>query len=311
MRIGIDVMGGDYYPSAPIEGAILANGVLDRQNRISLFGPADIILTQLMERQYQPERFDIIDCPEFITMAENPAKAVLQKQNATINVGMRMLKEGAIDAFVSAGNTGAILTGAVLNLGCLPTITRPTIGAVYPNTESPFIICDVGANTECKPEQLVQFAYLGYTYMQHVFKLQKPRVALLNIGEEKHKGPANIQQTYALLERHPTLPFVGNIEGWDLFAGKAEVIVCDGFTGNILLKFIESLYPRFRSQVKNTEILDYLNFETIGGLPLLGLNGAVIVGHGISTPVAFRTMILNGLKIARSNWMKNLNQSLA
>ncbi|MCS6905209.1 MAG: phosphate--acyl-ACP acyltransferase, partial [Bacteroidia bacterium] len=236
--------------------------------------------------------------------------AVLQKQNATINVGMRMLKAGEIDAFVTAGNTGAVLSGAVLHLGCLPAISRPTIGAVYPHSENPFIICDVGANVDCKPEQLVQFAYLGFTYMQHVFKIPKPRVGLLNIGEEKHKGPTYIQQAYNLLHEHPVLRFVGNLEGWDLFGNKAEVIVCDGFVGNVLLKFIESLYPRFRGQFKKPEILEFLNFESIGGLPLLGLNGTVIVGHGISTPIAFRTMILNALKIARSNWIKNLHKSL-
>jgi glycerol-3-phosphate acyltransferase PlsX len=243
-------------------------------------------------------------------MDENPARAVVQKSDSTINVGIQALKEGQIDAFISAGNTGAVVAASVLKLGNLPGVSRPTLGAFYPYGDNHYsLICDVGANVDCKPEHLVQFALLGTVYMRAVMGIPNPRVALLNIGEEPSKGNLLAQQAYALLQENPYINFVGNAEGRVLPKGFADVYVTDGFVGNILLKFGESLYELLREKVPPNPVLERLNYENIGGLPFLGTRGNIIIGHGISSPKAFRNMIFRALAIAKVNLSERIAEA--
>lgn len=299
MRIAIDAFGGDYAPQNPLQGVFLTLDEIPAHAEIWLVGkPAEI--EQGARRIGLPLNGSvrILPATEVVDMHENPSRSIVQKPDSSIAVGIQALKEGKVDAFISAGNTGAVVAASVLKLGNLPGVSRPTLGAFYPYDENRYsLICDVGANVDCKPEHLVQFAQLGTVYMREVMGIPRPRIALLNIGEEPSKGNLLAQQAYALLQQHPDLHFVGNAEGRVLNQGFADVYVTDGFVGNILLKFGESLYDLLREKVPSNPILERLNYENIGGLPFIGAQGNVIIGHGISSPRAFRNMIRTALAI--------------
>lgn len=293
MRIAIDAFGGDFAPENPLKGILLALDELPADVDIWLVGrPDEIERTAARTGLPIREPIHILPASEVIGMDENPSRSIVQKPDSSIAVGIQALKEGKVDAFISAGNTGAVVAASVLKLGNLPGVSRPTLGAFYPYGENQYsLICDVGANVDCKPEHLVQFAQLGTVYMREVMGIPHPRVALLNIGEEPSKGNLLAQQAYALLRQHPDINFAGNAEGRVLHRGFADVYVTDGFVGNILLKFGESLYELLREKVPSNPILERLNYENIGGLPFIGTQGNVIIGHGISSPKAFRNMI--------------------
>lgn len=293
MRIGIDAFGGDYAPQNPLRGVLLALPELPSDVEIVLIGPEAELRSQAYKLQLPLEPpISLLPAEEVIGMHENPSRSIVQKPNSSISVGIQALKERYLDAFISAGNTGAVVAASVLKLGNLPGVSRPTLGAFYPYSDSRYsLICDVGANVDCKPEHLVQFAQLGSVYMQEVMGIAKPRVALLNVGEEPSKGNLVAQQAYALLQQHPGIHFVGNAEGRVLTQGFADVYVTDGFIGNILLKFGESLYELLREKVPTNPFLERLNYENTGGLPFIGTQGNVVIGHGISSPKAFRNMI--------------------
>jgi glycerol-3-phosphate acyltransferase PlsX len=311
MRIGIDTMGGDFIPQNPLQGVALALPALPSEVEIVLIGEPELL------KREAPcygitfnEQVYVLPASQVIGMEENPARAVVQKSDSTINVGIQALKEGQIDAFISAGNTGAVVAASVLKLGNLPGVSRPTLGAFYPYGDNHYsLICDVGANVDCKPEHLVQFALLGTVYMRAVMGIPNPRVALLNIGEEPSKGNLLAQQAYALLQENPYIHFVGNAEGRVLPKGFADVYVTDGFVGNILLKFGESLYELLREKVPPNPVLERLNYENIGGLPFLGTRGNIIIGHGISSPKAFRNMIFRALAIAKANLSERIAEA--
>lgn len=302
MRIAIDAFGGDYAPQNPLQGVLLTLNELPTDAEIWLVGkPAEI--EQGARRLGLPLNgtIHILPATEVVDMHENPSRSIVQKPNSSIAVGIQALKEGKVDAFISAGNTGAVVAASVLKLGNLPGVSRPTLGAFYPYDENRYsLICDVGANVDCKPEHLVQFAQLGTVYMREVMGIPHPRVALLNIGEEPSKGNLLAQQAYALLQQHSDLYFVGNAEGRVLNQGFADVYVTDGFVGNILLKFGEALYDLLREKVPSNPILERLNYENIGGLPFIGAQGNVIIGHGISSPKAFRNMIRTAIAIVEA-----------
>jgi len=311
MRIGIDTMGGDFIPQNPLQGVALALPALPSEVEIVLIGEPELLKREapcygitLNGQVY------VLPASQVIGMEENPARAVVQKSDSTINVGIQAIKEGQIDAFISAGNTGAVVAASVLKLGNLPGVSRPTLGAFYPYGDNHYsLICDVGANVDCKPEHLVQFALLGTVYMRAVMGIPNPRVALLNIGEEPSKGNLLAQQAYALLQENPYIHFVGNAEGRVLPKGFADVYVTDGFVGNILLKFGESLYELLREKVPPNPVLERLNYENIGGLPFLGTRGNIIIGHGISSPKAFRNMIFRALAIAKANLSERIAEA--
>lgn len=292
MKIGLDIMGGDYAPKATVLGAIEAYKVLQGHTLV-LIGDKEAAVGILRENNFDPDNFEYIHTTEVIGMGEHPTKAVVQKADSSISVGFKMLKEGHIDAFSSAGNTGAMLVGSMFSVKTIPGILRPAITTIVPRLKGGInILLDVGANADCKPEVLVQFGVLGSLMAQSVYGIEDPRVALMNIGEEEEKGNLLCQATYPLMKETSQFNFIGNAEGRDLFGDAADVFVCDGFTGNIILKLAESFYVITRKKGLKDEFFDRFNYEQYGGSPILGINAPVVVGHGISSPEAIKNMVL-------------------
>ncbi len=301
MKIGIDVLGGDFAPEANLQGAALARHELSDGETIVLLGDRDAILSGLSALNEDPSLYEIIHAPDSITMEDHPTRAIPQKPNSSIAVGFDLLSRGDIHAFASTGNTGAMLVGAIYKINSIPGIIRPCITSILPCEDgSQSIILDVGSNADCKPDVLLQFAELGSLYSKHVYGTENPRIGLLNIGEEPSKGNLLTQSTYKLMEGCDTINFIGNIEGRDIFLGKADVVVCDGFTGNVVLKEAEGIYTLMRKRGIRDEYFDRFNYENYGGTPILGVKGNVIIGHGISNKKAVKNMILHAFDVARS-----------
>ena len=294
-------MGGDFFPEAPIDGAIRALDQLPSDGKIVLIGDKSLIESELSKRDFDQDRFGIVHTTEVVEMSAAPAKAIASKPDSSIRRGLEMVKNKEVDAFVSAGNTGAMLVGSTLIIGKVEGVIRPTIGILFPTTNMrPCLLCDVGANVDCKAETLNQFGKLGRIFMRAVMKLENPKVALLNVGEEEGKGSQVLQDTYKLLKEDPGINFIGNIEGRQVYDGPSDVIVTDGYTGNVLLKFGESLYDVLRSQYPGDEFMERFNFENIGGVPILGVKGISMIGHGISTGKAIESMILRAVDSVQS-----------
>ena len=309
MKIGIDIMGGDYAPESPIEGAIFAKKELPDDVGIVLIGDEAQILKVLKEHNTNPSEFEIIPTSEVITMSDHPTKAFVQKPNSSISTGFRLLKEGAIQAFTSTGNTGAMLVGAMLSVKSVPGVIRPCITSVLPKEDgSHGLILDVGTNADCKPDVLYQFGVLGSLLAEHVHNIQNPRVGLLNIGEEAEKGNLVTQATYVLMKGSTDFNFIGNVEGRDLFTDKADVVVCDGFTGNVVLKEAEGMYHIIKKRGISDPYFDRFNYEDYGGTPILGINGSVIIGHGISNDKAIKNMILLAKHVHEANLPEKIKQ---
>ncbi len=293
MKIGLDVMGGDFAPDATLNGAVLALSQLDAIDRIVLIGPEDSIRNELSQRKVDDSLFDIVDASEVIGMGEHPVKSLNQKPNSTLSVGFHLLKHKKIDAFASAGNSGAMLVGSMYSVNVVDGVTRPCTTTIVPQEKGGVsILVDVGTNPDAKPEMLCQFAKIASVYANEVLKIESPRIALLNIGEEEEKGNLTCLATFPLLKESKALNFVGNIEGRDLFRSKADVIVCDGYTGNIVLKSMEAMYRMVAKRGFTDEYLDRFNYENYGGTPILGVNAPVILGHGISNDLAIKNMVL-------------------
>lgn len=287
-------MGGDYAPLEPLKAVIdIAKSNLNNEIISVLFGRETEITKILNELGETPENIEIINCEEVIEMGEHPTKALSQKRNSSIATGFQYLTEGKIDAFLSAGNTGAMHVGAMFSVKPIQGVLRPTITTILPRPDgSVGILLDVGANADCKPEVLNQFATLGSLFYKAVYSNNnQAKVGLLNIGEEKEKGNLLTQAAYPLLEANERIDFVGNIEGRYLFSNKADVIVCDGFTGNVVLKVAEGLFYNLMKRGVKDEYLDRFNFKYYGGTPILGVNAPVIIGHGISKADTFVKMI--------------------
>ena len=293
MKIGIDVMGGDYAPQSCIEGIILAYKEISSDIQLCLFGNKETITSLLLKHGANPEKFEIIHAPEVIEMGEHPTKAFTQKPNSSIFKGFEYLKQQKIDAFASAGNTGAMLVGSIYNVGVISGVIRPCTTAVLPKENGDLgIILDVGTNPDCKPDLLFQFGILGSLYAKYVFNIDNPKVALLNIGEEEEKGSITCQSAYKLMKDTKNFNFIGNIEGRDIFKDKADVVVCDGHTGNVVLKLSEAIFRMFAKKGFTGDFLNRYNYENYGGTPILGINASVVIGHGISNSVAIKNMIL-------------------
>jgi len=293
MKLGLDVMGGDFAPKATINGACLALKEIAATDRIVLIGPQEIILEELSLAGVSPEQFTIVHAPEVIGMAEHPTKAFAQKPASGIARGFQLLKSGEIDAFSSAGNSGAMVVGSIYSVGTIQGIIRPCTSAVVPKENGSIaILLDVGTIPDVKPDVMYQFGILGSLYAQNIFKIEKPRVALLNLGAEEEKGNLLTQSSHTLMKGSTDFNFIGNIEGRDILKDKADVIVCDGFTGNVVLKLMESVYRLLVKRGVKDEYIDRMNYENYGGTPLLGINSSVIVGHGISNDIAIKNMIL-------------------
>ena len=304
-------MGGDFAPQAAIGGALLAVDVLDASCRLVLIGDVPSIKTSLQREGVSTERFDFVHASEVIEMGENPTRAFTQKSESSINIGYKLLKEGAIDAFVSAGNTGAMLVGAVLSSKSIEGIQRPCIMSLLPKESGGFgVLLDVGSNADCKPETLYQFAMMGSLYAANVLGIHNPKVGLINLGEEPEKGNALSLAAFQLMNGTSDFNFIGNIEGRDLFDDKADVMVCDGFTGNVILKLAESFYSLFAKRGFSDPYINRFNYENYGGTPILGINSTVIVGHGISNAATIKNMITLAQEIVQARLTEKIKAIL-
>lgn len=296
-------MGGDFAPSEAIKGVrLFLEQSHDSAIHLLLFGNREMAEPYMESIQQYHDRFTFIDAPELIEMHEHPTKALKEKPNSSIAMGFGALVRGKSDAFISAGNTGAMLVGSMYSVKAIDGVLRPTIATPVPRLDGRYnLMLDVGINADCKPEHLLQFAQLGSLYAQHVLGTTNPRVGLLNIGEEEGKGNLLAQATYPLLKEFQGINFVGNVEGRDIFLDKADVIVCEGFVGNVALKMAESIYEILKVQKGISDpFLDNFNFEIYGGTPILGINSPVIIGHGISHAEAFKNMIDVSAKLVSS-----------
>ena len=293
MKIGLDVMGGDFAPQATIAGAIAASRELPSEDKIVLIGKEEMILSELSTQGADPNSFIIANAPDVIEMGESPTKAFIQKPHSSIALGFHLLKHNEIQAFASAGNTGAMVVGSIYSINTIQGVIRPCSSVIVPQEKGGVsILIDVGTNPDPKPDVLYQFGLLGSIYAESIYGIDKPRVALLNIGEEEEKGNLLCQAAFGLMKDSKDFNFIGNMEGRDLMKSKADVIVCDGFTGNVLLKTMEAVYRMLVKRGLADEFINRMNYENYGGTPLLGVNAPVILGHGISKEVAFKNIIL-------------------
>ena len=310
MKIGLDIMGGDFAPKATVLGAIEAYKVLSADQKLVLIGDKEAALTILQENNFSADHFEFVHTTEVIGMGEHPTKAIVQKPDSSISVGFKLLKENAIQAFSSAGNTGAMLVGSMFSVKTIPGVIRPAMTTIVPKLKGGLgIILDVGANADCKPDMLVQFGVLGSLLAESIYGIENPRVALMNIGEEEEKGNLLSLASYPLMRDSKLFNFVGNIEGRDLFEDNNDVVVCDGFTGNVILKLAESFYVITLKKKLKDEFFDRFNYEQYGGSPILGVNAPVVVGHGISNPEAIKNMILLSKNMIETNLIDKIKQA--
>jgi len=322
-------MGGDFAPAHEVAGAVEALRLGTSSFELILVGKQAEIEEQLKRHNTAGLPISIVNADEVITMDDPPTAALKQKKNSSLAVAMQLHKDGKADAFASVGNTGAVLSASTLILGRIKGISRPTIAAFFPSEKGVCLLVDAGTNVDCRAQHLYEFAVMGAMYAKKVFKHENPTVGLLNVGEEKKKGTEAVQEAYALLERS-TLNFIGNVEGRDILKGTSEVIVCDGFVGNVVLKFGESV-PRFlKSKLKQyaagsvlralligaargslKAALRDMDYEEFGGIPVLGVNGVSLIGHGSSSPKALRNMVLKAVEVAESGLNRYIEEAMA
>ena len=292
MNIGLDMMGGDFAPLEAVKGAAEYLTTATAGIHLTLIGDEEQIKAHLINHPIAADKFTIVHAPEVIGMHEHPTKALKEKQNSSIAIGFQLLATGKMDAFISAGNTGAMMVGALFSIKTIEGLLRPTIGGYMPREDGSLgLLVDVGLNADCKPENLNQFAVLGSLFAKHILNFDNPKVGLINLGEEEGKGNILTQATYPLLKENKQINFIGNIEGRDILLTKADVLVCNGYTGNVVLKLAESIYDISRRRNMDDEYFNRLNFEQYGGVPVLGVSKPVIIGHGISHAQAFNNMI--------------------
>tara|TARA_Y100000385_G_scaffold101964_1_gene105412 strand:+ start:801 stop:1739 length:939 start_codon:yes stop_codon:yes gene_type:complete len=310
MRIGIDILGGDFAPEANLDGVFMALSELPKEVVIVLIGDENVIKSKLIDSSIDHYRVEVIHADENITMHDHPTTVIRQKKNSSISIGLSCLSKGEIDAFASTGNTGAMLVGAMYILNASPGVIRPCITSTLPTLDdNKTVLLDVGSNADCKPDVLYQFGVLGSVYSEYVYDVKKPRVALLNIGEEPTKGNSVSIEAHKLLAESKEINFVGNIESRDLFLGKADVIVCDGFTGNIVLKEAEGIYYLLKKRGIKDSYFDKFNYENYGGTPVLGVKGNVIIGHGVSNAKAIKNMLIHSYEVAKSGLSNKINEA--
>ncbi len=310
MNIAFDMMGGDYAPEEVVKGI---RDYLSHQPSpafVSLIGDRHVLEPLVAQYALPSKACKIIPSTQVIGMHEHPLKALKEKKHSSIAIGFHLLATGKVDAFISAGNTGAMLVGSLYTIKPIEGIQRPTIATIVPRENGKTgLLLDVGANADCKAEHLNQFAVLGSLYAKHILGIENPRVGLINIGEEEGKGNLLAQATYPLLKANPQINFVGNIEGRDIFVDSADVMVCEGFTGNIILKLAESLHEVIGRQKIKNEYFDRFNFEDYGGTPVLGVNKPVIIGHGISRSKAYLNMLLLTQKMIETQLLEKMSES--
>ncbi len=330
VRVAVDAMGGDHAPGVVVEGAIEALRQAGDELHVVLVGPEATVRAELDRHDTEGLALDVLDAPEVIEMGDSPAAAVKTKTRSSIHVGLGAHKQGTVDAFASAGNTGAVMAASLFLLGRLPGVLRPALPGVFPTVESYTVLVDVGANVDSKPEHLAQFAQMGHVYAQRVMHREQPKIGLLNVGEEPSKGNDAAKAAYPLIAALDSLNFVGNIEGRDVMHHAADVVVCDGFTGNIVLKLGESLataLPQLiRAEVQKQQlepeaigmirsvfgnVTRPFSYEEYGGTTLLGVDGTSVIGHGGSSAKAIAQMIFRAAEIAREDVRGAIAEALA
>lgn len=311
MRIGIDAMGGDFAPETAVLGAIQASNELLGSAIIVLFGEAQIIEDIIKRENCSNKNIEIVPTTEVISMSDHPAKAFQHKQNSSITIGFKYLYAGKIDAFASAGNTGAMMVGTMYTIKAIPGIMRPCITSPIPKISGGknTTLLDVGLNSDCKPDVLYQYGILGNLFAKHYYNIPTPNVRLLNIGEEEEKGNLLTKATHEMMKESTHFNFVGNIESNEAFSDKADVIVCDGFTGNIVLKQLESFYTVAGKLEFNHPYIEQFNYENHGGTPVLGVNAPIVIGHGASTAKAIKNMVLQTHRITVSKLTDKIKQA--
>jgi glycerol-3-phosphate acyltransferase PlsX len=331
IKIAIDAMGGDFAPLNEIQGALSAYNLKknDLDLEIVLIGDENKIKSSISKIGNFDIKYSIVHAEEVVTMDDDASIALKKKKNSSLYKGIEMHSKGEVDAFVSAGNTGAVMSTGTVLLGRIKGVSRPTIGSFFPTVKDlPTLVVDVGANVDCKARFLYEFAIMGSIYSSQIYGISNPKVGLLNIGEEKSKGNEVSHEAYELI-KNSNLNFIGNIEGRDILQGTADVVVCDGFTGNIVLKFAESLFTFLKSKFKSfaeksifnklamglfkpilKTIFKEFDYQQYGGVPLLGVNGVVIIGHGKSTPVAIQNMIIKAIEVVEREVNKKIEIAL-
>jgi glycerol-3-phosphate acyltransferase PlsX len=302
MKIGLDIMGGDFAPKNCLDGAIMALDLLPSDVKIVLIGDSEKAKSYLKEQGVSEDKFEFVHSTDVIEMGEHPTKALAQKPQSSISIGFKLLKENELQCFASAGNTGAMLVGAMFSVKAVPGVIRPCITSIVPKENGGFgIILDVGTNADCKPDVLYQFAILGSVFAKEVYKIKNPKVGLLNIGEEPEKGNLVAQAAHSLMKDSKDFNFIGNVEGSEVFEDKADVIVCEGFAGNVFLKTAEAFYSIIKKRNRSDDYFDKFNYELYGGTPILGINSNVMIAHGKSTPLAFKNMMILSKDIVEAN----------
>jgi len=318
IRIAVDAMGGDRAPGAIVTGAVEAARRAEGRYEVVLVGDAPVVENELRHHHFVKDLpISIFHASQKVGMDESPAKSLRKKPDSSIAVAIRLHKEGKVEAVVSAGNTGAVMAAALFLLKPIQGVLRPAIGSFLPHESGVCLLLDVGSNVDCKPLHLLQFGMMGSILVNHLLGIENPRVGLLNIGEESNKGNETVQAAYRLLQQS-SLNFSGNIEGRDILQGRADVIVCDGFSGNVLLKFGESLARMISLTMKRTirgnlpgaiglylirpslrKLFKLFDYQEYGGAPLLGVKGNCIISHGSSSPRAIRNAIEEAWKMIR------------
>ncbi|HEV2085259.1 MAG TPA: phosphate acyltransferase PlsX [Gemmatimonadales bacterium] len=328
IRVAVDAMGGDSAPQAEIAGVVQALTALPGRFIVQLVGRSEVIKTELAKYpDVDHSRLEIYEAAEVIGMAEKPLAAVRKKPKSSIVVGLGLQKAGLSDAFVSAGNTGAILAASTILLGLHDGVERATVATLFPTGNQPVLVLDGGANVDCSARELVGFAYLGTVYMRDVLQRPSPTVGLLNVGEEEEKGNAITREAHNLLKRSPRLHYIGNIEGRDIVAGHhkygvVDVVVCDGFVGNVVLKFYESvgrlfvglvkkLVPDMLQRAELRELFRILDYSEYGGAPLLGVKGVSIICHGASPANAFKNAVRVAVQSVEADLSKHIGAEFA
>jgi len=313
MNIAFDMMGGDFAPLEAVKGLQIYLSVSSRPATIFCLGDEAVLQPLLHEYNINSDTIKVIHAPEIIGYHEPPTRALKEKPNSSISVGFGLLAKGKVDAFISAGNTGAMLVGTMYTIKTIEGVSRPTIPTIIPKLNgSTGLLLDVGLNVDCKPEHLNHFAILGSQYAQHILNINSPRIGLLNVGEEEGKGNQLCKETYPLLKENNKINFIGNIEGRDVFQDKADVVVCDGFTGNVILKLAESVYDvALNRNVHDDEYFNRFHYEQYGGTPVLGVAKPVVIGHGISNDKAFMNMIATAEKMIDTNLCVKIAESFS
>jgi len=327
ITISLDAMGGDNAPLSEVAGAV--DTIRDHEAiNIILIGIQDIVESELKKHSYDKSRISVHHAPDVIEMHESPTEAIKRKPESSLIKGLKLCRNKQADAFISAGNTGAVMAASLFTLGRIANVSRPTIGSEFPTEQGTTIVFDVGANVDCKPINLLEFALMGSVYASHIHNIPNPTIGLLSIGEEKEKGDLLTTEAHELLEKSG-LNFIGNVEGRDVLRGTVNVIICDGFVGNVILKFAEGVLGFLKTKFKNyaeksivnkvkvgmtrgtlKNILKDFDYQEYGGVPLLGVNGTSIIGHGRSSPRAIQNMILKAEHMVRAKINKIIEEKI-